>query len=147
MKFSWYSGPATMSAMKFPISSTVHVSLVCLRRSTCVLTFSMCAPEGRCRWHAIVIMLGVCDWMWLGSSCIQGLSRVIAAWQSDTILRSVFVCFWSAISRHSSSSSDEKADCALIELPPLMCIAIMGCRSQSGPCAVKISCRSHILLR
>ena len=83
-----------MSAIKFPSSSKVHMSLMFLRRSTCALTVSMCDLQGKCRWHASVMLLCVLDRMWSDSSCILGFSKVIASSLSDTILRSAFVCFW-----------------------------------------------------
>ena len=114
-----------MSAMKFPVSSNIHVSLVFLRRSTCALTFSIRALEGKCQWYAKVMLLCVRDWVWFDLPCLLLLSDVIiAAWQSDTILRDVLVLFRKAESRQSDSSFIGKADCARIVLPPPTCIAI-----------------------
>ena len=132
VSFSWYSGPATMSAMKFPVSSNVHVSLAGFLRSTCALTFSMCAPVGRCRWHAMVMLLCVRDWTLPCTSCMHGLNSVIAAWQSDNILCILFVCFCSARSIHSANNSIGNAEWALMRCPSLMCIAIVGYFFQSG---------------
>ena len=55
----------------------------------------------------------------------------MAAWQSETILWVVLVCFWNARSIQSARSSIGKAECALTRLPLLMCTAIMGCLFQS----------------